>query len=132
MRALPAALYADLVGKPFERGARGPYAYDCVGLAAELQRRRGVCLPGFLSDEAELHRQLAAGGVLSDTRRLDGPEAGCIVLVRMLEDERHIGVMLDPFRMLHTTEQTKAAVIERTLDPLWKRRILGFYTMEPA
>ncbi len=35
----------DLIGLPFERGARGPDAYDCWGLVLELRRQLGLPVP---------------------------------------------------------------------------------------
>ncbi len=132
MTALSACLYSDLLSKPFEHHGRGPDTYDCVGLACEIQRRIGRMLPAYLSDEAELHRQLATGGSLSDSRRLDCPEPGAIALIRMVGDEHHIGTMLDAYRILHTSRQTGGPVVERILAPIWTRRILGFYRMEAS
>ena len=132
MTALSACLYSELLSKPFEKNGRGPETFDCVGLAIEIQRRIGRELPAYLSDEAELHRQLAAGGPLSESRRLDCPEPGAIALIRMVGDEHHIGTMLDAYRILHTTSQTGGPVIERILTPIWTRRILGFYRMEAS
>ena len=35
----------DLIGKPFQRGARGPDKYDCQSLTAEVFRRFGIPFP---------------------------------------------------------------------------------------
>jgi cell wall-associated NlpC family hydrolase len=122
-------VYADLVGKPWSEGARGPEAYDCLGLAIEIQRRRGFTVPDFLSSEAELHRQLAGGGFLAGCKKLEAAEYGCVVLFRTGIHEHHLGTMIARHRMIHTTAQTRGAVIEPILGPLWERRILGFYAM---
>jgi cell wall-associated NlpC family hydrolase len=127
---LPTRLYADLVGKPFVEGGRGPYGYDCVGLATVIQRRRGFDVPDFLSSEAELHRQIAAGGFIADCKRMGEPEPGCVALIKMGAQEHHLGVMVSRYRMIHTTAQTKGVVIESILGPLWMRRILGFFVIE--
>ena len=129
--AIPARIYADLIGKPFATGGRGPSEYDCVGLTLEFQRRRGLALPAYLSDEAELHRQLAAGGALADCQRLPSAEAGCVVLLRGLDGGRHIGCMVDGHRMLHVSRDC-AVVLEVLGRSLWRTRVLGFYRMEPA
>lgn len=127
---IPARIYVDLIGKPFERGARGPEKYDCVGLALEMARRLGKHPPNYLSDEEELHRHLAAdGSALADCKCIDAAEPGCVVLLRMNENLRHLAFMVDSSRMLHTTART-GCVIERVTDPLWKPRVLGFYSLE--
>ena len=132
MTSIPFKLYSDLLGKPFVADARGPSAYDCVGLAMEMLRRRGARLPAYLSHPEELHRQLADGGALDQAHRLDGPEAGCVVLMRSYGGvaERHIGVMLDPYWMLHASESAKGVVREALAYSLWGRRVLGFYRVE--
>jgi len=133
-KCLPARLYADLVGKPFAAGGRGPDVFDCVGLAAEIQRRRGLAVPVFSSSEAELHRQIAAGGFLADCQRVRKPEPGCVALLKMGLHEHHLGTMVSQHRILHTTAQTRGVVVESILGPLFKNRILGFYLLasEPA
>jgi cell wall-associated NlpC family hydrolase len=128
----PLFLYADLVGKPWSKGARGPEAYDCLGLAIEIQRRRGFTVPDFLSTEAELHRQLAGGGFLAGCKKLEAPEYGCVVLLRTGVYEHHLGTMIAGHRMIHTTAQTRGAVTESILGPLWQRRILGFYDLSAS
>jgi len=129
---LESYLFVDLIGKPWRKCARGPDAYDCLGLVLEIQRRRGVEVPNFLSCEGELHRQLAGGGFLAGCKKLEAAEPGCVALIKM-GHEHHLGVMLDSYRMIHTTEQTRGAVIERILGPLWNRRITGYYRVsEPS
>lgn len=130
--SVPARIYADLIGKPFLAGGRGPNSYDCVGLTIEFQRRRGLVLPAYLSDEAELHRQLAAGGVLADCHRLPAAEPGCVALLRGFDgEERHLGNMLDPYRMLHVSRNF-ATCTEILCRSVWRTRVLGFYRMEAA
>lgn len=132
MQALSPRLYADLIGKPFAHGGRGPDAYDCVGLQMELQRRRGLNLPAYLSDPDELHRQIADGGVLSDAHRLASREPGCVVLMRSSGvAARHLGGMVDAYRMLHANEDTHTVIVENLDRSLWGRRVLGFYAPEP-
>lgn len=125
--SLSFSLYGDLLGKPWREDARGPDAYDCLGLAIEVQRRRGLTVPDFVSSEAELHRQQASGGFLTDCQQLEVAQPGCLALVKTGVNKHHVGIMIDRFRILHTTEQTKGVVVERILGPLWERRIVGFY-----
>jgi hypothetical protein len=127
--SLSPRLYADLIGKPYLKDARGPAKFDCLGLAIEIQRRMGHTVPEFVSSESELHRQLATGGFLASCTRVDEPKAGCVVLFLMSASEHHIGTMTDRFVMVHTTAQTRGVVREPILGPLWSRRIVGFYQL---
>ena len=124
-------LYTDLIGKPFAHGARGPAAYDCLGLCMEVLRRRGIAVPEYVSDAAELHRNLAAGTeALAAMRKVLQPRGGEVALFRALGSYPcHMGVMINPWHMLHTTAETQC-VVERVASPLWKRRLLGYF--EPA
>ena len=98
--------YLDLLGVPFERGARGPEAYDCYGLAIEMFRRAGVVVPDFTSpgtleevaeliaSEAPRWRRVPVGTVMSlTTFRLEGIGA-------------HVGVALGGDRFIHAYEPT--------------------------
>lgn len=124
-------LYRDLIGTPFAHGGRGPDAYDCVGLAAEVQRRRGFRLPEYLSDVAELHRQVARGGVFHDAHRVLQPDGGVVVLLRTLGGPaRHLGVMVDAVHMLHCSEPSRAVVLEPLPRSRWARRVLGYYRLD--
>jgi len=98
----------------------------------QFQRRRGLALPAYLSDEGELHRQLAAGGALDDCKRLDSAEPGCFVLLRSFDEgERHIGVMVDGYKMLHA-HRGIGAVLDVLSRSVWARRVIGFYRAEVA
>ena len=127
MTQLSPRLYVDLIGKPFAHGGRGPSTYDCVGLADEVLRRMGVRLPAHLSDEAELHRQLAAGGALEESRRIAVAEMGAVVLLRSSHASGcHVGIMTDPFWLLHASEDM--GVVRQFLpECFWGRRVIGFY-----
>jgi cell wall-associated NlpC family hydrolase len=127
--ALAASMYADLLGKPFVAGGRGPANYDCVGLALEMARRLGKTLPNYLSSETELHAQLGAGGAtLAGLPQIARPVPGCLVLLRISPADHHIGIMVDEFRMIHTLSGV-GCVIERILSNLWQRKVIGFYSL---
>jgi cell wall-associated NlpC family hydrolase len=134
MIALPARLYADLIGKPFLTGARGPDAYDCVGLAIEMQRRQGRDVPDYGSTPEELARVYdPEAGIFGPCRKVSRPEVGCVVLMRGLGGtEMHLGTLVDPFRMLHAHESAKSVVTEVLNRTYWGNRILGYYVIGGA
>lgn len=127
---LPLSLYLGLLGAAYEKGARGPFAFDCLGLAMEVARRLGKKVPNYVSDEAELHRQLGEGAAtLADMPQIPLPVPGCIALFRVTPTQHHLGVMIDPYRMLHAFERT-GVVIERVHSPQWKRKLIGYYSLD--
>ena len=130
--SLSPALFADLIGKPFVDGGRGPANYDCVGLVLEVAKRLGKTLPAYLSNEAEFHAQIAADGeTLADLPRVAAATAGDVVLLRTGPAKHHVGVMIDRWRMIHAYEGI-GVLVERINSPLWLRRILGFYSLGVA
>jgi cell wall-associated NlpC family hydrolase len=92
---------ADLPGRPFASGARGPDAYDCWGLVLEVRRRLGMALPpDFASgalDEAALRALCLAPAWPAAWTRLDAPRMGCVVIVCAVG---HAGIHLAG-RVLH-------------------------------
>jgi hypothetical protein len=129
MKTLPAVLYADLIGKRWVEGARGPDAYDCVGIAIVVTQRRGYIVPDFLSDVSIVHRQLAEdASTFIGLTRIPQPEAGCLVLIRNVADAGyHLGVMVDPHKMLHSAQQYGSAIVETLSRTFWHKRVVGFY-----
>ena len=120
-------LYGDLIGAPFAKDGRGPAAYDCLGLGIEIMRRRGFTLPAYISDQAELHRQLASGGeMLAGMQRVLQPEGGEVALFSGAPC--HIGIMINPWHMIHIEAGT-SCVVERVASPLWRRRLRGYYVI---
>lgn len=120
--------YTDLLGKEFQYGGRGPEAYDCYGLAAEICRRAGRILPAWES---------VAGSALIDSeisrakplfRELPGPEPFCLVTFMIRPPfTSHIGAVLeDRRRFIHIARKLRVCV-ERLDDPAWSRRITGYF-----
>lgn len=123
--------YADLLGKPFVYGGRGPDAYDCYGLAQEVCRRGGVVLPPWQSvcEAAAIQDEFDRGKELFE--QIPAPEPLCLVLLMVQPPYvSHCAVMLDATRMIHITERTSVAV-ERIDNLAWQRRVRGFWRPIP-
>lgn len=116
--------FSDLVGAPFEYGARGPEKFDCYGLVMECARRDGVTLPdfGFASNQALISAMM--GATMPQWQEVE-PQAGAVVLLRVGRYVAHVGYLISPTQMIHSWEASGGATIER-LD-YWKQRIVGFY-----
>lgn len=129
---------ADLIGKPYEDGARGPDAYDCFGLFAELCRRRGLALapepnpaPADGTPEAVLeakHAAIQAAIARGEWRRLDVPEPGCAVVFRIVPPYvTHIGMVLEDCTRFINARKGANVAIEPLSNWRWRQRIAGFY-----
>lgn len=89
-----------LLGVPWRRGATGPDAYDCWGLARAVERERyGRELPalGVDPDDApSLARALRAFVASAGWRRVTQPRDGDGVVMRLAErGSLHVGVWVD-------------------------------------
>jgi cell wall-associated NlpC family hydrolase len=104
-RTIEAAL-ADLVGRPFALGGRGPDAFDCWGLVLELRRRLALPEP---PDFASVY-DVQARRVLFHEERPTGwvrcePRHGAVVLA---ERDAHAGVFVAG-RIVHASAATGVA-----------------------
>jgi cell wall-associated NlpC family hydrolase len=120
--------YADLVGKPFVLTARGPDAFDCYGLVAEVLARSGNPVPEVRSPEFASYVSKAVTEECARpmwVRCEPGP--GAIAVFRIGRDAGHVGVLLPFDKFIHSWDRSGGVCIERTSD--WSRRIVGFYRL---
>lgn len=117
----------DLMSARYEEGGRGPDAYDCFGLFAELCRRRGLSIPEHPTARDLAQRQsdiqLAAAAAWME---LDQPVPGCAVVLRIGPWMSHIGMVLEGGRFMHASKRT-GVTVARLDDLQWADRIAGFY-----
>lgn len=120
---------SEYIGLPYQVEGRGPKAYDCWGLIRLVYADRlGIDLPSNLGyDEtltAHTSEMIEQGrdGWLSVT----APSPYDVVLLNVAGSPNHIGLVIDPGWMLHTTHQ-KHACIESYTRPTWRQRVEGFY-----
>lgn len=135
----PETIYADLIGKEFRYGARGPKEFDCYGLCMEVLKRRGVELPDFGSavQTHVIHKMVldavgkGAGAIQeSPFEEIAQPEPWCLVTFWVRPGyTSHVGIVLeDRSRFLHILRK-ELACIERLDSLIWKHRITGYYRL---
>jgi len=100
----------DLIGKPYQRGARGPDAYDCWGLCVEVYRRGGIDLPDFREDHMTHERasQLMADLAHEHAEWIRLPENWCFAY----DPRGHIGLFWGGY-VLHSARGC-GAVLQRS------------------
>lgn len=118
-------LWSDLIGTPFEFGGRGPDKLDCWGLEMELHARRGILIPDYASPTKLEEIALLMAGDAHLWERLEKPEPGCLVALKVRRMVCHVGYVVSRTHFLHTWEKTGGV----TLEPLslWERHIEGYY-----
>lgn len=121
-------MHSDLIGIPFRYGGRGDGAFDCYGLVMELHKRRGIELPDYLSpkDKGVIASMMASQVTL--WRKVEEPEVGDVILMRIGIFNCHVGVLLDDGEFIHTYEASGGVCIESLSG--WDRRIEGYYRYE--
>lgn len=114
----------DVIGKPFEYGARGPDSYDCYGLVKHLLRElQGKDVPDYLSpdDRSQIEALVNEKKVFwRETKEKEG----AVVLIRVFNG-MHVGYCLGYGKFIHVWQRSNGVTIE-TLR-FWKQRIVGFY-----
>lgn len=125
--------YDDLIGTPFIDGGRDKETgLDCWGLAREMFRRQGIDVPDYhisAMRTAEIAQEMNAEEM--DWLRLDEPEEGCLVLLRLDAGvwANHVGICLGDGRFIHAYSSA-GACIDRLAR--WRSRIVGFYRPKEA
>ena len=137
--SLPAWV-SDYVGIPFHPFGRDRKGCDCWGLVRlVLAERFGLDVPSYDGRYAGAGRQDVAelGRLIDLERRLldvaavpaGAERAGDIVLLRVLGQPCHVGVVVAAGHMLHV-EAGIDAMVERYRGVAWERRVLGFWRPE--
>ena len=122
--------YNKYIGIPYKDKGRAEAGADCWGLARLVYKQEyDIDLPSFSADY-----------IMDDTKRieellyqykegwdkLDTPEAGSIVLFRILGSVSHVGIMINSTQFMHNNA-TIDTCIESIDNPKWKNRVFGFY-----
>lgn len=119
--------YADLIGKKFRYGGRGPDYYDCYGLVREMLIRSGVENPPDYTSPSDGARIIAL--MLGSRKYWKECECkpGAVALIRLIST-MHVGFILPNAKMIHTWDRSGGVVVEYLKE--WEKRIITFYEYE--
>lgn len=118
------------VGLPWADGGRGPEYFDCYGLVRWVYLYEyGIELPS-LSEEysSALEKEEVSAIVNSEpwfAEPTNEPKEGDVVVLRVKGESAHIGLVVEPGRMLHTRFNT-GSIIESYGGIVWRHRVQGF------
>lgn len=122
------------IGIPYKDGGRDIDGLDCWGLVRLVYKNEyGIDLPSFNNEYVitdrervnELFNQYREGWLVEDK-----PKEGDVVLLRLLGEESHVGVLINDKQFLHVNYKTPAA-IENLESVRWRNRIVGFNSYNP-
>ena len=111
----------ELVGTPYQE------PFGCFALVREALHRLGKNVPDY-TDGLPESRSLEAlrDGLARHAELVETPQRGDVVLLRVLGQPGHIGIMLNRREMLHSMAGVNAC-IERLDSVRWKGRVLEFW-----
>lgn len=118
------------VGIPYRDNGRDETGMDCWGLVRHVYNKEfNISLPSFSEDYqgddrariAELIAQYKEGW-----EKVDEPQSGDLVLLRILGTETHVGIVTDYPYFLHARDGYSSS-IERLDTTGWKNRVVGIF-----
>lgn len=121
----------DLLGIPFELGARGPDKYDCWGLCLEAGKRAGINFPFYFTPQKTPKQDEAIQkGIDLDFEKIEKPEPFCIVTFKITPPfVDHCGLVLPGCTHFLHTMKNHAVAKQRLDHKVLAKRIDGFYRL---
>lgn len=122
------------IGTPFHhQGRLLGIGCDCVGLVVGVAGALGVPVQDQTGYSREPQGRALRSALDAQLRRIDEPVPGCVVLMRIGREERHVGIVAmdgtDTPTLIHAWQQS-GAVVEHHLDDVWRRRIVQSYEIK--
>lgn len=115
------------LGRPFEKGGRGPTTYDCYGLCLAVYKELGLYLPDINTAE-EIERNYAtADSYVLLFNRLEEVRPYCLVAFSLLPNRviSHVGIVLpDTTKFIHCCNERRVSV-EKFKN--WSNKFAGYY-----
>lgn len=127
-------MIANYVGIPYQLHGTTREGIDCWGLPRLWYLEQyGIELPSFgdrygreLDAAERAHIAEIIKGESCKWRQVRQADRGDLILFRVMADESHIGLVVEPGRFLHARQGVDSCV-ERYDSPAWARRVVGFY-----
>jgi cell wall-associated NlpC family hydrolase len=114
---------------PFQDCGRGNPGYDCWGLVKAVYADMNIKLPSYDLEYFSATDRIVPALIdreRSKWHRVNDPQEGDVVLLKIKNFPRHVGIITKPGWMLHALK-TIGICHERYTGLMWKNRINGFY-----
>ncbi len=119
------------LGTPFHHQGRAPgYGLDCIGLVIVAINAIGIPV----RDQADYGCRPDGKSLVAAIRehggsRVEGIEAGDLLLFRYDNQPQHVALATSETTMIHSFAPA-GKVVETQIGPYWKRRLTGIYRIE--
>ena len=126
----------ELVGVPYRHAGRNEHGVDCGGVIILAARQAGLLPPDW--DVPPYSTIIDVDMILAGLRewcepveRTGDPEAGDILLMRILRRNQHLAVATGEGSIIHCYTAA-GRVVEHPLAPSWRQAIVGIFRWRPA
>jgi cell wall-associated NlpC family hydrolase len=107
-------LAMNLLGKPYQNGAKGPDAFDCSGLIYYIYQKVSIALPVMTEG------QIRYGYSLSEDR----VQPGDLVFFKIKKD-LHAGIMINKKDFIHSSK-SRGVAVDDINESYWRKSLIGF------
>ena len=123
--------YNNYIDIPYKDGGRDRAGLDCWGLVRLVYSDQyGIELPSFSTAYSTVKDTARTGELIAQHKEqwepLTQPEPGCVVLMRVLGSETHVGVYIGEDKFLHIRSGANS-VVESISSAKWQHRIVGYF-----
>lgn len=118
--------YSDYIGIPFVKNGRDINGLDCYGLVMLLYKKiYNIDLPDYASPDTYSDIEALMNTEKQKWLACD-IEVGSVLIFSIKGYGCHVGMVIEPDKMIHTWESTNGVTIER-ISLSWQNRIMGCY-----
>ncbi len=119
------------IDEPYQHQGRGPGGFDCIGLVIAALHEQGIACAAPADYQRRptgdsLIRGIEASGLFSLRAQGTTPQAGDVLVFKIVENPQHVGVALDGGRFVHAT-WTGGKVRLAHLGSYWRTRLVKIY-----
>jgi cell wall-associated NlpC family hydrolase len=126
---------SSYIGIPYKDHGRERDGLDCWGLLRLIYKEQlGITLPSYSEEYSTAEDRDEVSRIIKRESapwvEVSEPRPGDAILVRLMGEPWHVGVMTARNEMIHITRGT-AACLDRLNGARWNRRIAGFFRYCP-
>lgn len=101
--------------------------FGCFSLVREALALSGKFIPDYADGLTEIEKlEVLREGLAKHSRQVESPQRGDVVLLQVMGQPSHMGIMINEREMLHSMAGINAC-IERIDSARWRGRVMEFW-----